>query len=163
MAHPRIANIREYPSPRGIILMILVSVFVHRHNQIRRFRTADDTSVDFDLEPAGPSGTYRHSVHSLHVLGQIEDNDENNRQEEQQQQKHENHHHHHQLNVAPMYLREEVKGGVGMQANELAVFGLQNHEDLEWDEDMDSNGELDSDLEIDPRTSTIQYVGRTAL
>ena len=59
-----------------------------------------------------------------------------------------------------MYLREEVKGGVGMQANELAVFSSKDSVgDLEWDEDI----ELESELEVDRRTSAIVQIGRTTL
>ena len=114
---------------------------MNKHNRT----DPDQNSIDFDLEPAGPSGTYRHSIHSLHLLGHLQDNIENNEQEQQ--------------GNSAMYLHEEVKGGVGMQANALSIIPTRSRsaEDLEWDED------LDSELEIDPRTSTVEHIGRTAL
>ncbi|XP_072016617.1 uncharacterized protein [Amphiura filiformis] len=128
-----------------LIVTLLTVIFSVRSKNRRNSADAEEHSVDFDLEPAGPTGTYRHSMNSLHLLDTIQDNKENVTQEKQAK--------------TVMYLREEMKEGVGMQTNALAVIPLRDEEDMEWDEDI----ELDSDLEIDPRTSSIEHVGRTAL
>ncbi|XP_072017158.1 uncharacterized protein [Amphiura filiformis] len=128
-----------------LIVTLLTVILSVRSKHRRNSGEPEEHSVDFDLEPAGPTGTYRHSMHSLHLLDTIQDNKENATQEKQAK--------------TVMYLREEMKEGVGMQTNALAVIPLRDEEDMEWDEDI----ELDSDLEIDPRTSSIEHVGRTAL